>query len=103
MIVVKALEGLACADCGAEGELWQDVMTGVIDCHACGGRTVLDGRGGDFGAEYESEYGGDSATCLALRCAYCGAWDLWTDDLVIECRSCGTSVALDWGAGGAGW
>ncbi len=68
MIVVKALEGLACADCEAEGELWQDVMTGVIDCHACGGRTVLGGGGedeseygGDFGAEYESEYGRDGA------------------------------------------
>ncbi|MCC5581566.1 hypothetical protein IMZ11_38790 [Microtetraspora sp. AC03309] len=121
MIVVKALEGLACAGCEAEGELWQDVMTGVIDCHACGGRTVLGGGGddrdGDSGpAEYESgdrdgeiwgagrlvmdEHKGEH---LALRCAYCGAWDLWTDEAVIECRTCGTSVALDWGAGGAGW
>lgn len=63
MILVVVLYGLACAVCGAEDELWHDVVLGVVECRACGDRAATGGdRDGDGGAYeggemYADEYG----------------------------------------------
>ncbi|WP_433423592.1 hypothetical protein ACQP1V_16115 [Microtetraspora malaysiensis] len=58
MILARVLEGLACAECEADGELWHDAVRGVVECRACGYRTVLGGEDGEgFGDGYDGADG----------------------------------------------
>ncbi|MFD8529662.1 hypothetical protein ACFV0L_19820 [Streptosporangium canum] len=48
MTVSIVLYGLTCSVCGADDQLWQDVVRGLVECRACGARA--------FAADGDSEH-----------------------------------------------
>ncbi|MEO3862490.1 hypothetical protein [Acrocarpospora sp. B8E8] len=39
------LHDVECAACGVADRLWQEVLSGLIECRACGDRVVIDADG----------------------------------------------------------
>ncbi|MFF4779114.1 hypothetical protein ACFY05_40490 [Microtetraspora fusca] len=61
MILARVLEGLACAECEAEDEMWHDAVRGVVECRACGYRTVLGGESFGDGDDDAAGWGWEAA------------------------------------------